>query len=136
MHTENLELIGDLPFHVMLACSPLGLVRATARHLRHDGMTVDTGTVTLDEQAEVELSFTQRHNGEFITHRIRARVSASSRGRAVLAFCDYARTTQEVLRKLFHGETAAPAASHGRPLPRLRAPAWMPPTLPPRGRFA
>ncbi len=136
MHTENLELIGDLPFHVMLACSPLGLVRATARHLRHDGMTVDTGTVTLDEQSEVELSFTERHNGEFITHRIRARVSASSRGRAVLAFCDYARTTQEVLRKLFHDDTAKAGARYSHGLPRLRAPAWTPPALPPRGRFA
>lgn len=131
MHKDNLD--GGLPFHVMLAYAPLGLVRATARQLRYDGMTVDTGMITLDEQAEVELSFSHRHQDEFVTHRMRARVSASSRGSAVLSFTDYARATREVLRRLIDGDCAEPTPRYARTLP---IPSWLAPPLPPGGRLA
>lgn len=131
MHKDNLD--GGLPFHVMLAYAPLGLVRATARQLRYDGMTIDTGMITLDELAEVELSFSHREHDELVTHRLRARVSASSRGSAVLSFTDYARTTREVLRRLIDGDSAEPAPRHTRALP---VPAWLVPPLPPGGRLA
>lgn len=131
MHMDNLD--SSLPLHIMLAYGPLGLVRATARQLRYDGMTVDTGLITLDEQAEVELSFTHRQQEEFVTHRIRARVSASSRGTAVLAFSGYAHTTREVLRRLIEGHRKEPAQRYARPLP---LPAWLTHPLPPSGRFA
>ncbi len=130
MHKENLD--GGLPFHVMLAYAPLGLVRATARQLRHDGMTVDTGMITLDEQAEVELSFSHHQHDQLISHHIRARVSASSRGTAVLTFSDYARSTHEVLRKLLASAAGSPASHQLR---YLRTPAH-PPHLPPSGRLA
>ncbi len=132
MHTENLD--GALPLHVMLAYAPLGLVRATARQLRYDGMTVDTGMITLDEQTEVELSFTHHHHDEFVTHRIRAQVSASSRGTAVLAFLDYARTTREVLRRLIDGTAATSVQRYTRNLPHLSRPNG-PHRLPPGGRL-
>ncbi|WP_127478106.1 hypothetical protein [Sulfurivermis fontis] len=132
MHKDYLD--GGQPLHIMLAYAPLGLVRATARQLRYDGMTVDTGMVTLDEQAEVELSFTHRHHDELITHRLRAQVVASSRGTAVLAFTDYARTTREILHQLIDGATTA--RRYARGLSRLPIPAWLIPQLPPGGRLA
>ncbi len=94
---------GDKPLHVMLAYGPLGLVRATARELRLGGMIVDTGTVALDEEAEVEVSFNHCYKDEVITHRISATVTRSFRGGAVLAFRSYARTTLQVLRYLIEG---------------------------------
>ncbi len=93
----------DKPLHVMLAYGPLGLVRATAQELRFGGMVVDTGTVTLGEETEVEVSFIHRHKDEIITHRISATVTRSFRGGAVLAFRSYARTTLQVLRYLIEG---------------------------------
>jgi hypothetical protein len=134
MHKDNLD--GNLPFHVMLAYGPLGLVRATARQLHHDCMTVDTGLITLDEQAAVELSFIHHHHNEFVTHRIRARVSASSRGTAVLTFCDYARTTRELLRRFIGGGSNQLSQRYTRNLPHLPIPAWQKQPLPPSDRLA
>lgn len=132
MQTENLAPVENLPFHVMLAYGPLGLVRATARELNDYGMTVDTGMITLEEQAEVELSFTHRQRDEYVTHRLRTRVTASGRGTAVLAFCDYARTTLDLLHKLVAGETET---THRRSLTRSPVVARYAYRLPPSGRF-
>lgn len=133
MHKDNLD--GGLPFYVMLAYGPLGLVRATARQCCIDGITVDTGRITLAEQSDVELSFTHRRHDEFVTHRLRARVNSSSRGTAVLTFTDYARTTREVLRRLVNGGGDDYTPRYARILPRLPIPAWLTHPLPPSGRL-
>lgn len=132
MHKDYLD--SGQPLHIMLAYAPLGLVRATAHQLRYDGMTVDTGMVTLDELSEVELSFIHRHHDEFVTHRLRARVTAAARGTAVLTFTDYARTTREVLHRLIEGATTARRYTRG--LPRLPIPGRLTAQLPPGGRLA
>lgn len=132
MQTENLAPIEDLPFHIMLAYEPVGLLRATARELNDYGMTVETGMITLEEQAKVELSFTHRDRDEYVTHRIRARVTTSGQGTAVLEFCDYARTTLDLLHKLVAGETE----TKRRSLPRRPVAARYAYRLPPSGRFA
>lgn len=100
---ESRAYDSDKPLHVMLAYGPLGLVRATAQELQLGGMVVDTGTVTLGEEMEVEVSFTHRRKDEVVTHRISATVTRSFRGGAVLAFRSHARTTLQVLRHLVKG---------------------------------
>ena len=125
------------PFHIMLAYGPLGLVRATACELRYDGMMIDTGAVTLDEQAEVEVSFTQKRHDEYITHRITALVTASFRGGANLVFRNYARTTLQVLRNLIEAQPRR-LFSDIKEAPRLPAALWPSrqarPIVPPSGR--
>lgn len=93
---------------VMVSYGPLGLVRATTRELGYDGMTVDTGNITLGEQAEVEISFTHKLHDEYITHRISGTVSESSPGHARLAFSSYARTTYQALRELIENTVQHP----------------------------
>lgn len=100
---DNRRCDGDKQLDVMLAYGPLGLVRATARELHLGGMIVDTGPVTLNEQTEVEVSFTHRHKDEFVTHRISATITDAHHGGATLAFRSYARTTLQVLRVLLEG---------------------------------
>ncbi len=127
------------PFHIMLAYGPLGLVRATACELRYDGMMIDTGAVTLDEQAEVEVSFTQKRHDEYITHRITALVTASFRGGANLVFRNYARTTMQVLHSLIDAQPRCSSYKDIKEIPRLPASLWPTrrarPVVPPSGRL-
>ena len=126
------------PLHVMVAYGPLGLVRATAYELRYDGMMVDTGAVTLDEQAEVEISFTHKRHDEYITHRITALVAASFSGCANLEFRSYARTTLQLLRQLIEGESRK-AFGNIKEIPHLPAALWparaVPAIVPPCSRI-
>ncbi len=137
MMTDRLDATKPEPLQVMLAYGPLGLVRATARELRLDGMTVDTGAIMLTEQAEVEISFTHKRQNEFVTHRIKAQVTASSRHETRLTFRSYARTTFMVLQRLVQGQRDEPRLDFIRRMPRLPA-SWLSyrtHTLSPGGRL-
>lgn len=128
----------DSPFHLMLSYGPLGLVRATLLDLCDEGMTVDTGAITLAHGVEVEIAFTQRQHNEYITHRLLALVKRSFQGGAELAFSSFAHTTWEVLHHLLEHERNAPEQRFARARSRLPASRWpLFPAypFPPNGRF-
>ncbi len=72
--------------HLILNYPPLGLVRATAKIFSASGMAVETGCILLPGQAEVEVTFSYRHEGRNRVHRIPARVTRSEPGETLLEF--------------------------------------------------
>ncbi len=86
--------------HVTLNYGPLGLVRATPRELRPDGMTVDTGIVSLTGQSDVEVTFSFRKDDRTQVHRIGASVAGASPLGAELIFHDNDRETYHALWEL------------------------------------
>lgn len=73
--------------HVVLNYGPLGIVRAITEHIAHDYMLVNTGTITLNHEAEVEIVLSIPGLEHSVHHRIRAQVShCGADGHAILSF--------------------------------------------------
>lgn len=85
MHTNNDSI------DVILSYAPLGLVRATSSDIHLDGMIVDTGSVSLARNAQVEVNLTLsgRESRRPQNCRISAQVVDSIEGGAYLLFDQY-----------------------------------------------
>ena len=101
--------------HLILNYRPLGLVRATAQVFGTSGMAVETGCILLPSQAEVEVTFSYRHEGRNRVHRIPARVTRSKPGETHLEFDNEA---QAAVHALLGRPTSATV-----PALKVRAPA-------------
>lgn len=85
---------------VQLNYRPLGLVSARTRNLRLDGLFVDTGTITLPHQSEVEVTLSFRKDDRLQVHHLRARVMGRSKYGTNLTFQNCGRDTYQALRDL------------------------------------
>lgn len=86
-------------FSIMLNYAPLGLVRANARDIRPDGMSVDTGRVSLPRNSPVEVSFSFRNKENRIQiHRFDATVIESDIEGTNLTFHKCSDETRRLLR--------------------------------------
>ena len=73
--------------HVVLNYGPLGIVKAVTEHIACDYMLVNTGTITLNHEAEVEIVMSIPGLEHSVHHRIRAQVShCGTDGHATLSF--------------------------------------------------
>ena len=84
--------------HVILNYGPLGLVHAVAERIGRNRIQLNTGTITLNHNALVEVVMSipcaERHEH----HRISARVTqCGSDGRATLSFHDCCHKTLQAL---------------------------------------
>lgn len=104
--------------HLILNYRPLGLVRATARQLDTDGLTVDTGCILLPPHATVEITLSFREAGRSHVHRLAAEVTTSGSNGTRLRFVDADPETVAVLRDRMVNSPARPPtrfpASTGR----------------------
>lgn len=88
-------------FSIMLNYQPLGLVRANARDIRPDGMSVDTGRVSLPRNSAVEVSFSFRNEEDRVqVHRLDATVTESGLQGTRLTFRDCSDETRRVLKAM------------------------------------
>lgn len=70
----------------MLNYGPLGLVRATSRHIHLDGMSVNTGPINLPCYSEVEVTLSFRKGKKLFVHQIDAMVTETSDEETKLSF--------------------------------------------------
>lgn len=72
---------------VVLNYGPLGFVRAITEHIGHNRIQVNTGSITLNHQAEVEIVMSIPGLGHSEHHRITAQVEhCDESGHAILSF--------------------------------------------------
>lgn len=84
--------------HVVLNYGPLGFVQATTEHIHHDHMQVNTGSITLNHSAEVEIVMSIPGNKHNEHHRITAQVShCDEGGRSTLHFRSCGKKTMQAL---------------------------------------
>ncbi|MCK5639568.1 MAG: hypothetical protein KAJ19_02180 [Gammaproteobacteria bacterium] len=72
--------------NIMLNYGPLGLVRATTHHIHVDGMSIDTGNISLPCHSEVEVTLSFRKGNKLFVHQIDALVTDTSQDKTQLSF--------------------------------------------------
>jgi hypothetical protein len=72
--------------YVTLSYSPLGLIGARATGILMDGISVDTGAVSLPRHSEVEVTLSYRKDKRLQVHRIAALVTERTAQGTRLAF--------------------------------------------------
>lgn len=90
--------------NIMLNYGPLGLVRATTHHIRVDGMSVDTGHISLPCHSEVEVTLSFRKGNKLFVHQIDALVTETSQNETQLSFTNLREESIPALRDALEPE--------------------------------
>lgn len=95
--SRNIPSLHDV--HVVLSYGPLGFVQAATEHIDHHYMQVNTGSITLNHHAEVEIVMSIPGVRYSEHHRIAAQVShCSAGGHTTLSFHHCTEKTMLALR--------------------------------------
>ena len=84
---------------ITLKYPPLGELPISRRNLRLDGLFVDTGSITLPHQCEVEVTLAFSHDDQREVHTLHARVMGRSRYDTNLTFQNCRRETYRALQE-------------------------------------
>jgi len=90
----------DSNIYVTLSYPPVGLIGATAHNLYMNGLSVDTGAITLPRHADVEVTLSYRKKGRLQVHRLTARVTGRGERSTDLTFEDFPLESQRAIREL------------------------------------